>query len=223
MPLYLALSLLHDINLQIWKVTEDIDFFSVDQEWYEREASWINSIHPKKRMDYLASRYILYKHLNPVQKLPIIKDEFGKLKFDREDQFLSISHSGNYSSFVIGPKELGLDIQIYDSKILRILPKFLSASELELVQSIDDLDRRLRIGILCWTAKEAIYKAHGKRGIQFNEQIKINFDLLELTGGSLSLQEQTIDYKFTYGMEEEFAWLVAHHDEYNDDIRSEFM
>ncbi|MEP7196982.1 MAG: 4'-phosphopantetheinyl transferase superfamily protein [Saprospiraceae bacterium] len=223
MPIYLNILFPNDIELNIWHVTESVSFFSEHQEWYEQEQTWIESIHEKRRLEYLASRYLIYTRLRPNRKLPIIKDEFGKLRFEESDRFLSISHSGLYSAFVFGPKEVGVDIQIYENKILRILEKFLSKTELEWIHQFTDSEQKIKNSTLLWTAKEAIYKAHGKRGIQFNKQILLSFEGHKLKSGELSLQDQSIDYAFNYELEEDFVWLVAHHIEQPDYFIDDFL
>jgi 4'-phosphopantetheinyl transferase len=211
LPQLLNILFPEDIELCIWHVTENIEFFSRHQEWYEQELSWIQSVHPKKRMEYLASRYLLYDRLRPTGKLPILKNEFGKLQFLDNSQYLSISHSGDFTAYIMGPKELGLDIQVYDKKILRILKKFLDNDELEFIAQFYEVSDKIRYSILLWCAKEAVYKAHGKRGIQFNTQIKINFNRSSLESACLYLQDETIKYQLNYEFEKEFIWLLAYH------------
>jgi len=223
MPLYHSLTLHNEIDLIIWKVEEEESFFYSNQWWYPKEKKWLESIHPKRRMEFLASRYILHNHLLPQKNIPLIKDEFGKLRFENGKQFLSISHSGRYSSFVIGPKEMGLDVQMYDIKILNILNKFLSDREVLFISRIRNIKEKVQTAILLWSAKEAIYKAHGKRGIQFNQQISLYFEHGNLTGGSLSLPEETIKYDFVYNKEEEFIWIVAYHSEQLVNISDDFL
>lgn len=223
MPLFLSTKIQPDIDLVIWQVREEESFFSKHAQWYEREKTWVDSVHPKKRMEYLASRYILYNYLNPKDRLPIIKDEFGKLHFDYPDQYLSISHSGHYSAFVLGRKELGLDVQVYHPKILKLLSKFLSIEELKFIHSLDEQEEKMKHGILLWSAKESIYKAHGKRGIQFNQQINLSFENNKLAEGELYLPDEIIKYRFSYQLEQDFAWIVSYNDDVGDIILDEFL
>ncbi|NOT37643.1 MAG: 4'-phosphopantetheinyl transferase superfamily protein [Saprospiraceae bacterium] len=222
MPQFLNTIFPGDIELSIWHITENVDFFSQHEKWYEMEKRWIQSVHPKKRMEYLASRFLLYNKLQPVEKLPIIKNEFGKLVFKDSDSFLSISHSGNYTAYVLGPREVGLDVQVYDKKILRILPKFLSESELAILEEMSDDEEKIHFGILYWSAKEAVYKAHGKRGIQFKTQIKLNFTRSHLDSASLYLPDEKINYQLIYEFEKDFVWILAHH-VVDTDIQFDFM
>lgn len=222
MPQFLSTIFPDDIELSIWHITEDVDFFSQHQHWYEQEQTWIESVHPKKQMEYLASRYLLYERLRPDDRLPIIKNEFGKLVFKDSDSYLSISHSGDYTAFVMGPKEVGIDLQIYDAKILRILSKFLSKEELNFIDQFNDDEEKIHHGILLWTAKEAVYKAHGKRGIQFNSQIKLNFHRSRLESACLYLPEEKIEYQLIYEFEKDFVWMLAHHI-VRSDIQFDFM
>ncbi|MCC6815518.1 MAG: 4'-phosphopantetheinyl transferase superfamily protein [Saprospiraceae bacterium] len=222
MPTFLATIFPDNIELSIWHITEEQSFFSNHQKWYEQEVEWIDSIHPKKKLEYLASRYLLYNRLQPEGRLPIIKNEFGKLIFKESDSFLSISHSGNYTAYVIGPSEVGLDIQVYDKKIIRILNKFLDPEECEIIKSISSVEEQIKLAILSWCAKEAVYKAHGKRGIQFNKQIKLHFNRSVLESACLYLPLEKIDYKLIYELEKDFVWLLAYH-EYRQPMDYEFL
>ena len=209
MPLYNSLSLPRDIDLFIWKIGEPAEFFEPVLDLHPHERRWLEKIHPDKKLEFLASRYLLYEHMGPRRHIPVIRDEFGKLRFEDGKHFLSISHSGPFSAFVAGPMDMGMDIQLYHSKVIHLLPKFLSASEREWVDSFELESERIKMATRCWSAKEAVYKAHGRRGIRFNEMIMLDFAEEGLTGGVLSLQEEKIVYEFNYGLDEEFVWIVA--------------
>jgi phosphopantetheinyl transferase len=54
-------------------------------------------------------------------------------------------------------------------KIERIANKFLSAKELEFIQEQERIEQLY----VCWCAKEAIYKLHGKKNVSFVENIDL--------------------------------------------------
>ncbi|HMW37849.1 MAG: 4'-phosphopantetheinyl transferase superfamily protein [Saprospiraceae bacterium] len=209
MPLFLSLSLPNDIDLYIWKIEEPSEFFEPILDLNDQESQWLASIHPDKKLEFLASRYLMMQHLGPHSHIPILKDEFGKLKFEDDKHYLSISHSGRFSAFVLGPVDLGIDIQLYNAKALHIGHRFLSATELRWLSNFHDMNEKIRMATLCWSAKEAIYKAYGKRGIHFSEMIRLRFDSTELVEGMLSLPHEKINYQVKYGINEEFIWIVA--------------
>lgn len=85
---------------------------------------------------------------------------------------LSISHSRNYAAVAIADRAgIGVDVEEYSPRVLRVRSRFLSQSEAELIAQ-DDIHRH----ILAWTVKEAVYKALPIAGIDFAEGLMLGFD-----------------------------------------------
>ena len=86
-----------------------------------------------------------------------------------DGRYISISHTGFNVGIALSEKTpVGLDIQIPGNKVMRILDKFASDQE---KKSIDSLEK----AVFLWTAKEAVYKAAGIRGLSF-KSIRIMFE-----------------------------------------------
>lgn len=93
---------------------------------------------------------------------------------------ISISHAYEKLAvlFSFNDREVGIDIEKVRDKILKIKEKFLSPHELQELK-----EAPLEKYTLYWAAKEAIYKAHGKEGLLFAEQIAIKpFSGIEKVG-----------------------------------------
>jgi len=146
----------------IWKVEEDEAFFR------EQTGLAPDIKNERRRIEHLAGRYLL-KHLEEDFPLhAIAKDEHDKPRIDRDEYFFSISHSWPYIAAVIDPlAEAGIDIQTWHPRIGDIKHKFLSADEQGLFNDETELLT------LAWTAKEAVYKWNGKRGVDFIEHLPI--------------------------------------------------
>jgi phosphopantetheinyl transferase len=213
MPELIHLTDQNDTELRIWHIEEDEVFFRRSMEWPEIESEICQSFHPKRRLEYLASRYLLYRYLPDEKPGPFLRDEFGKLLLRNGHRKLSISHSGKYTGYAVSNREMGMDLQVYDPKILRILGKFLDSTEQDLLISGLHREEAIRMGTLAWCAKEAVYKAHGRRGILFSEQIRLHIqsDHPEnlIPYASLSLPDQTKQYRIRYEFRDEFIWLLA--------------
>ena len=92
---------------------------------------------------------------------------------------------------------VGIDIELIKHKIKSIKHKFLSDVELAQKQIGDNTDGLY----VAWCAKEAIYKWHGKKGLEFKQHIHIKpfklrnegslNALVELPAGT---RELTINY-----------------------------
>ena len=84
---------------------------------------------------------------------------------------ISISHSHEIAAIAISDNSnIGLDVQLKESKIFNIQNKFLNKTE---KLNIGD-DPTVDILTMVWTSKESIYKAIGLKGISFSENIKID-------------------------------------------------
>lgn len=86
-----------------------------------------------------------------------------------DDAYVSISHSGLCAAVVRAGFPVGLDVQRKDERLHTLYPKFVHAKEEDFFSMQNDMDL-LRL----WTAKEAVYKLAGIRGLSFKEQILIH-------------------------------------------------
>lgn len=212
MPEYLNQLWSNGTEVRVWHIVESEEYFLDQIKWPKNELVLISDFHPKRRLEYVASRYLLYKYHEDVSPQNIIKDEFGKLILKDGLHKISISHSGNYTAFVKSPVEVGIDLQVFQEKILQIQSRFIHPSDF-LYQSDQSQPIGVSSATLVWCAKEAVYKAHGKRNIHFKEQIRLQ----EPIGGnpnefgrvSLILEDEIKLYQIYYEIHTEFVWLVA--------------
>ncbi|MGF1533890.1 MAG: 4'-phosphopantetheinyl transferase family protein [Bernardetiaceae bacterium] len=99
----------------------------------------------------------------------IEKDTFGRpLLRGHTDWQISLSHSADMVAVALSyRRSVGLDIQVFDPKIERVVGRVLSLEELRWANTPE----RRCIG---WCAKEALYKWHGKGGLSFREDIRMD-------------------------------------------------
>ena len=113
-----------------------------------------------------------------IRKLIELENTNFKIRYDKSGRpsinsklNISISHSKEVTGIVLSnSSKMGIDIQIIESKILKIKNKFLNDFERSNTEYKSDIDYLIMI----WTAKESIYKALGIKGISFSENIVIN-------------------------------------------------
>ena len=85
---------------------------------------------------------------------------------------LSISHTKGYAAVIIGNdnvKEVGIDIEIYGTRVRRIISRFMRPDEEIRLWHNDDLWALL----LHWSAKETIYKCMNMEGVDFCEHLRV--------------------------------------------------
>jgi phosphopantetheinyl transferase len=159
-----------DINettrLGIWKIEEDLDFFL-------REVPLHRDItHPHKKLQHLAGRYLL-KMMFPDFPYYLIRIADTRKPFLHNEQYhFSISHSGDYAAAIVSAKErVGVDVELYSSKVMKVLHKFLSPPEQALINGKNRFPYELET--LMWSAKETVFKWHGNGGVDFKEHIHL--------------------------------------------------
>ncbi|MBK8956616.1 MAG: 4'-phosphopantetheinyl transferase superfamily protein [Saprospiraceae bacterium] len=160
-------------ELYIWSIEEDDAFFLNAMDWDERLIKWLTTIHPLRRIEYLASRYLIFSCTGK-NDAHLFKNETGKLFIRDSQKHLSISHSAQWTGLAMSIHPVGFDLQAYRDKITSISKRFLSEAEQKKIQQAGMMNTK----DLCaaWSIKEAVYKAHGNKGIIFSEQIELDVD-----------------------------------------------
>ncbi len=170
--------------LAVWKIEETEEQLLSSLQLKQHELDVIASLSNGKRaLHWLSTRVLLRTMLNTADYIDCRMDEHGKPYLVNSDTHISLSHSYDYAAVIIGKdKKVGVDIELIKHKIKSIKHKFLSDVELAQKQ-IGDNTNGLYVS---WCAKEAIYKWHGKKGLEFKQHIHIKpFKLKE--AGSLQV------------------------------------
>lgn len=185
--------------LAVWKIEETEEQLIANLQLKEHELAIIESLGNGKRMlHWLSTRVLLRTMLNTAEYIDCQMDDHGKPYLVNSAKHISLSHSYDYAAVIISDgKKVGVDIELIKHKIKTIKHKFLSDVELAQKQ-IGDNTNGLYV---CWCAKEAIYKWHGKKGLEFKKHIHIKpfklgeegslQALVELSNGT---KELTVNY-----------------------------
>lgn len=137
--------------------------------------------HPTKILEWIASRELLKDLVEKMnlRYMGIVKNGHGKPFDPLYRCHFSISHSYPMVCAIASRNPVGIDIEKQGAKISRIARRFCSEEEL-LYSKMDPI-----ILLKIWCAKEAIYKAMGRKGLSFKNEIAI-FELdknnMEATG-----------------------------------------
>ncbi len=123
----------------------------------------------RKKIEWLASRWLLHELLgNENDRQVCLKDEHGKPYLEGSSQHISLSHSQNQVAVIISKKCIGIDIQRVTKKIECIAPKFMRPEEINSLRKDEQYLEHLHV---FWGAKECLYKAYGRRGLDFRKHI----------------------------------------------------
>ena len=200
MPIYKKYFAPYNTQIIVWRITEDE---SVLREGISLTKLCINRLDQMKskthRCGFLSVRHLLAAMNYTPDALSY--DHFGKPHLS-DGKFISITHSHQFSAVAIGDKPLGIDIEKERPKVHRIAPRFLHISEL--TPNATD-----RIRTTQWCIKEAAYKALGKKGISFLNDIRTLHLDTELPVAVVKTSKATIKLNNWLYFWDQFSCAVA--------------
>lgn len=183
----------------IWHIEEPEDWFLEQLQLTESEQAQLDVIKGWRRMEWLAVRKLVAALLPQKERAVLVKDEHGKPHLHNSPLQVSISHSHELAAAIVGKPLLGIDIQKIVEKIGRLAPRFLSPEEMAFIHPQEYRIEHLHV---CWCAKEALYKAYGKREIEFSDHLRLEAFIYQPEGGVFIGQvvkdAYTADFKITY-------------------------
>lgn len=163
MPLYKEWNPDGNSLAAIWQITETEDFFAD-----KINISTAHIAHSKRRIEFLAGRFLLQYLQKDFPIHSILPDENDKPQLPDRQSHFSISHSFPYVACIISTQSpVGIDIQCWHQNILSLQHKFLSPQE-QLISNNDPQKITL-----AWSSKEAAYKYQGLRGVDFMQHLPI--------------------------------------------------
>ena len=170
MPLIYHSNILPQGQYAIWQTMESDDFFLSELELYTQEIKEFQTLKSKKKSEWLSSRHLLHQLSGRNLRGACLKDQYGKPYLEGSDHFISISHTLDFAAVIASLNPVGIDIQYIVEKIQRISTKFVREDEF---QYIPETDRILYFHTI-WGAKEAMYKAYGKKELDFKNHMIVS-------------------------------------------------
>lgn len=151
----------------MWDITESETFFKEELVLTNKESEMIGDVVEKRRKEWMAGRLLLHKMSGRETRATMEKDEHGKPHLMSSTYDISLSHSGRFAAVIAAPKIVGIDVQHLVPKLKRIERKFMTIADISLLSKEFYLEH-LHV---YWGAKEALYKAYGKKKLEFREHI----------------------------------------------------
>lgn len=169
MPLIQTKKLNEDLLLGLWHITESSEvLLSLLPNAYNL-ADFETLTIEKQQVEWLSSRLLcamLLQNLG-LAASPIQKDSYGKPFLVDTNFQISIAHSFPYATVALHQtKAIGIDIEAHSNKIVGVARRVFHAEELAWATPEDYT--------LLWCAKEAMYKCHGKRSIDFRQHLRVH-------------------------------------------------
>lgn len=167
MPLIRNIQRENLLYLGVWDIEEDDAFFEERLQLDGDERVKLLTVHPNRKREWLASRYVLHLISGMEKRAKCIKNEHGQPFLADSKLNISISHSGHLAAVVASPYRVGIDIQRKSPKIERIHSKFIGKDEFSFLEKYEAVEMMH----ILWGVKEAMYKAWGKRGLDFRRHM----------------------------------------------------
>ncbi len=193
-------------KVALWHITEDENLLSDQLKPIQCPKELVS---PQKRLEWLSGR-LLIRHLANSLGLyyqGMEKDKFGKPFLKNLDYHISLSHSYPYVAAQINPSHsVGIDIEQPKEKLLKVAPRILNPVELE--NAGNDIIKHC----IYWSAKEALYKIYGKRGLLFTNNLSVEPFDLEETGhlkGWIKTEENNVFAELKYIVHEEYVLVYS--------------
>ncbi|NNM23173.1 MAG: 4'-phosphopantetheinyl transferase superfamily protein [Flavobacteriaceae bacterium] len=168
MPLYKTITVNPTTKVLIWKIEEDLQALAkgvqLTPHCKERVDGMKSDLH---RRGFMSVRHLMAA-LGYVDH-DLYYDDHGKPHL-RDGKNISITHSFVFSAIVVGDDEVGIDIEMQRSKILKIAHKFTPIEEYRTLANDDAVIRKLT---MVWGAKESIYKSFAIKGVSFLQHIYV--------------------------------------------------
>ncbi len=162
MPVFFQKEISPQTRLAVWQIDEEESFFR------QKVSLQASITHPHKRLQHLAGRYLL-SYLFPEFPHNEILIADTRKPYLKSDAFhFSISHSSNLAAAIVSKDyRVGIDIETYTDKVLKIRDKFLNVDEFNFIENKEDIHLITSL----WSAKESVFKWWSYGGVDFSEDI----------------------------------------------------
>lgn len=156
-------------KIALWQIDESIEELNE-----QIHIAHIQYKSVQRQIQHYSCLLALEKIFN--KKVEIFYDEFRKphLKYGKEH--ISLSHSQNLVAVMSNSHYgCGIDLENITDKAYKLRSKFLSPEESFYLKNFDQ-DQQIKLCVLIWSAKECLYKFHGRKSLRFKEHLHIKFE-----------------------------------------------
>ena len=198
MPLLNDLVPNESLLCKLWRIKEDENILDPEHELNPEDYQ----IFLKRKANHLRSQFLASRKLigliNPDLRISYKED----IPILSDNKNISISHSDEIVTILISKENgIGVDVEKIKNKVHSVASKFLSSNEIGFFGK-DPSTRQL---IRAWTAKEAIYKALRKPGINFSDNIildKFNDKAKSANAKFISSDQETTFKLYFYDLDD---------------------
>ncbi|MDR1918610.1 MAG: 4'-phosphopantetheinyl transferase superfamily protein [Tannerellaceae bacterium] len=157
----------------------------------------------KRKQEWLAVRLLLKELLGEEARIAYRPN--GAPYLPERDLHISISHTKGYAAVILnGQSPTGIDIEYLNDRILRVRSRFMGEEEEKMIDPQHEVEHSL----VCWCAKETLFKLIGQSEIDFRKHILIQPFPYQASGSLLATETRTprmATYTLNYLVNKYFA------------------
>lgn len=157
----------HGALIGLWEMKEsEQELLGLLPDPDQYHAALNRFVSQKRRLEFLTIRVMLNQLMD--HPVTICYAPSGKPYLSGSDYRISISHTAGYATLILHPHyEVAIDIEQRSPKVMRLQSKFMNQAELDAMDVADPLSYTL----ICWSAKETLFKIIDQPGIDFKENL----------------------------------------------------
>ena len=183
---------------KLWRIDELEEIMDPNNELNSEDYQ----IFLKRKANHLRNQFLASRKLigliNPDLRISY-KEDIPILSDNRN---ISISHSDEIVTVLISKENgIGVDVEKINNKVQSVASKFLSSNEIRFFGKAPSTRQLIR----AWTAKEAVYKALRKPGINFSDNIildKFNDKAKSANAKFISSDQETTFKLYFYDLDD---------------------
>ncbi|WP_297931042.1 4'-phosphopantetheinyl transferase superfamily protein [uncultured Coprobacter sp.] len=177
MPLISIQEMIPGIRIALWKPAENSEeLLSILGNAHLYESIITSCKTEKRKIEKLTTRILI--NLLQKKETEIEYNDNGKPYLVSSSEYVSVSHTRCCIAVAISSRPIGIDVERIATKVLSLKEKFLSVSEIQSIDSNNELIHTL----LLWSAKESVFKLMDATGVDFRESIHIKDFIPEISG-----------------------------------------
>lgn len=139
---------------------------------YPIDDSGFESLADKRYIERMSIRIMLREVYAPQSPPSIDYLSTGRPILDKErSKCLSISHTKGAYALAIGTQPIGIDLECWGTKALRLASRFINAHEASFTPETWQMRDAAQTATLIWSAKEAVYKLLDLPGLPLKDGI----------------------------------------------------
>ena len=171
MPLMLHRSLMRDVQMGIWEITESEPELKSRLQLNDAELAFLATIKvERKRLQWLASRCVVRFLLCTPEFIAMNVSPSGQPLITSMQRNVSITHSGKFAGAMVSSQQaVGLDLEEVSDKVMAIRHKFINEAEDKFLDANDSMST-----LVAWSAKEALFKWYGKGEVDFRKNMTLH-------------------------------------------------